>query len=114
MSSMRLDSVVFETPDLARVRAFYIEVLGLRVAIMDRDGRRVADESDSYVNFDAGTLLCFEVGGKQQGTIVLAIDDLSAMLVRLRQRGIEPVKSTPNFAIIHDPDGREVILQASK
>jgi len=108
-----LDSVVFDTPDLARVRAFYSGVLGLRVGTHRRDGIAVPDESDTYVNLDTGALLCFESGAAAQtGTIVLRVTDLPGLLGSLRTQGIEPTRERPGFAIIVDPDGREVILQA--
>jgi catechol 2,3-dioxygenase-like lactoylglutathione lyase family enzyme len=109
-----LDSVVFETPDLARVRAFYADVLGLRVGTFHKDGRELPDESDAYVNFDTGALLCFEKGDTAQlGTIVLRVHDLAAALETLRSRGVSPSRATATFAIVRDPDGREVILQAA-
>ncbi len=108
-----LDSVVFDTPDLSRVRAFYTGVLGLRVGTHRRDSITVPDESDTYVNFDTGALLCFESGPvAQTGTIVLRVSDLPGLLGSLRAQGIEPMRERPGFAIIADPDGREVILQA--
>lgn len=109
-----LDSVVFETPDLARVKAFYAGVLGLRVGTLREDGSALSDESDTYVNFDTGALLCFEKGDTAQlGTIVLRVTDLPAALETLESRGVEPIRATAAFAIVHDPDGREVILQAT-
>ena len=109
-----LDSVVFETADLPRVRAFYAAVLGLRVGTCERDGRVVPDESERYVNFDlGGTLLCFECGpAAQLGTIVLRVRDLAAVVADLGARGIVPARRRESFAILTDPEGREIILQA--
>jgi catechol 2,3-dioxygenase-like lactoylglutathione lyase family enzyme len=109
------DSVVFETPDLPRVRDFYSRVLGLRVGTFDKDGQTVADESDNYVNFDVGgALLGFERGkAAQLGTVVLRCLDVGIARTELGAAGIEPVRSGATFLIIHDPDGREVILQAN-
>jgi catechol 2,3-dioxygenase-like lactoylglutathione lyase family enzyme len=109
----RFDSIVFETPDLARLRKFYVEVLGLRVGAYEKAGKSVADESDSYFNLDiGGTLLGFERGVTQTGTIVLALSDLKAALAELAAKGVKPTRAAANFAIIADPDGREIILQA--
>src|SRR5687768_12404819 len=74
MNILRLDSVVFETPDVARVRKFYVDVLGLRVGTYEKAGKTVADESETYFNLNIGaTLLGFESGQTQTGTVVLAV-----------------------------------------
>jgi catechol 2,3-dioxygenase-like lactoylglutathione lyase family enzyme len=113
MKILRLDSIVFETPDLARVRKFYVDVLGLRVGTYEKAGKTVPDESETYVNLNiGGTLLGFERGEAQTGTIVLVVEDLKSTLEALKQQHIAPKKTGPNFAIITDPDGREIILQA--
>jgi catechol 2,3-dioxygenase-like lactoylglutathione lyase family enzyme len=113
MPVTRLDSVVFETPNLALVRGFYLQHLGLRVGTFERDGKVLPDESEKYVNFDLnGTLLGFEAGaGSQLGTVVLAVSGLAAMLGELASAGVVPIRARDNFAIILDPDGREIILQ---
>jgi catechol 2,3-dioxygenase-like lactoylglutathione lyase family enzyme len=112
MNILRLDSVVFETPDLARLRKFYLDVLGLRIGTYEKTGKTVADEDSNYFNLNiGGTLLGFESGQAQAGTIVLAVEDLPATLADLKKLHIAPGKAAPNFAIITDPDGREIILQ---
>lgn len=105
--------MVFETPDLARVRKFYVDALSLRVGTFEKDGVSRPDESDSYVNFDlGGVLLGFERGAAAQaGTIVLRVTRLPALLAELSKRGIAPLRQSETFAIIADPDGREIILQ---
>ncbi len=111
--NLRFDSVVFNTRDLPRVRAFYRDVLGLKVGTFEKEGRQLPDESAKYVNFCAGdTLLCFEIGDSvETGTIVLACADLVAAKAELERAKVKLVKDHPAFLIIHDPDGREVILQ---
>lgn len=105
--------MVFETPDLPRVRKFYVDALGLRVGAFERDGISRLDESDNYVNFDlGGVLLGFERGAAAQaGTVVLRVTTLPALLAELSKRGITPSRQSEMFAIIADPDGREIILQ---
>ena len=105
---------MFETPDVARARKFYVDVLGLRVGTYIKDGKSIADEDDNYFNLDVGgTLLGFEKGQAQQGTVVLMVEDLPSSLADLKFHGVEPVSTAINFAIIHDPDKREIILQAA-
>lgn len=104
---------MFETPDVACARKFYVDVLGLRVGTFVKDGNTVADENDNYFNLDiGGTLLGFEKGQAQRGTVVLMIEDLVSALADLKVKGIEPVRQAANFVIIHDPDKRELVLQA--
>ena len=113
MNVLRLDSVVFETPDVARARKFYVDTLGLHVGTFVKDGATVADEDEKYFNLEVGgTLLGFELGQTQAGTIVLMVDDLKAALDELADRQVKPTRQAANFAIIADPDGREIILQA--
>lgn len=89
-----------------------MDVLGLRIGTCEKYGRTVADENDSYFNLDlGGTLLGFEQGVPQTGTIVLKVIDLPVTLAALAAQGVSPRKSTADFAIISDPDGRELILQ---
>ncbi|MCC6574068.1 MAG: hypothetical protein IT462_09765 [Planctomycetes bacterium] len=111
--NLRLDSVVFSTRDLPRVRAFYADVLGLKVGSFEKDGKVLPDEGPKYVNFKAGdTLLCFETGDSvETGTIVLACPDLAGAKAELARAKVKLVKEHPAFLIIHDPDGREIILQ---
>jgi catechol 2,3-dioxygenase-like lactoylglutathione lyase family enzyme len=110
----KLDSVVFDTADLSATRRFYAEVLGLAVGTFERDGKTLPDESDRYVNFKVGdTLLGFEAAQTAQtGTIVLQVESLPEALAAVAAKGVRPHKARENFAIIRDPEGRELILQA--
>jgi catechol 2,3-dioxygenase-like lactoylglutathione lyase family enzyme len=110
---MKLDSVVLATDDLAAVRAFYRDALGFRVGTFEKDGKTVPDESDTYVNFDCdGVLLGFDLGGAPQlATIVVKVDRLEPVLAELAAKGILPERTKPTFAVIRDPEGREVLLQ---
>ena len=109
----KLDSLVLDTDDLAAVRDFYRDALGFRVGTFEKDGWTVPDESDTYVNFDgAGLLLGFELGGSPQlATIVVRVQELEAALAELAAKGISPERRQPSFAVIRDPEGREILLQ---
>jgi catechol 2,3-dioxygenase-like lactoylglutathione lyase family enzyme len=107
-----LDSIVFRTRNLAGVRAWYSGTLGLKVAVLRKNNREFPDEDARYVNFDAGNgvLLCFETGLEvDRARIVLRVPDLPAAIAA---RGLQPAQSGDNWAIVRDPEGREVILQA--
>jgi len=108
-----VDSVVFHTPRLEVVRAFYLEQVGLKIGTYEKGGRTVPDEDESYVNFDVGgVLLGFERGfTAETGTVVLKVDDLEAVLGRLAARGIQPERRDGPWAMIRDPEGRGIILQ---
>ena len=110
----KLDSLVLATDDLAAVRAFYRDALGFRVGTFEKDGKTVPDESDTYVNFDCnGVLLGFELGGAPQlATIVVKVDRLESVLADLATKGITPERRKAEFAVIRDPEGRELVLQS--
>jgi len=111
--SPKLDSVVLATDDLTAVRSFYLDVLGFRVGTFEKDGKTVPDESETYVNFDGGgALLGFELGeAAQLATLVVKVENLQALLGDLAAKGIQPERRMPAFAVIRDPEGREIILQ---
>ena len=58
-------------------------------------------------------LLGFEHGGAPQlATIVLNVENLDSTLGGLSDKGISPERRQPSFAVLRDPEGREVIFQA--
>lgn len=115
MLEYRLDSVVFSTNQLSTVRDFYLNKLGLAIGTYEKDGKAIPDENDKYVNFHCGeTLICFEVGEKtERGTLVLLVENLSSVISELEKKKVTPRKRAQNYAIIVDPEGREIILQQS-
>lgn len=52
-----LDSVVFETLNLNRIRKFYEGLLELPIAHYEKDGREVEDVTDRHVNYQIGNHL---------------------------------------------------------
>jgi catechol 2,3-dioxygenase-like lactoylglutathione lyase family enzyme len=106
----KFDSVVFATRRLAEVRAFYENVLGLAVAKIECGAE---DANDRYVNFKVeGGLLGFETGLEMQSArVVLRVPDLRAELERLSVAGVRPSSSGARWAIVRDPEGREIILE---
>lgn len=114
MNSVHLNSVIFHTPNLKQVSAFYSEIVGLVVGTYSKDGRLVPDESENYVNFQLGhSLLCFEKEGERidLGTLVLNVEDLKQIKQALSQAGVKILKESPHFFIASDPDGRELIFE---
>lgn len=114
MSHLRLNSFIYYTADLPTIRRFYADTLGLEVGTYEHDGKIVPDESPTYVNFNlGGTLLGFEAAkAAETGSIVFEVESVEQAVAGLAQMGIQPEKRTDKFAIIRDPEGREIILQA--
>jgi catechol 2,3-dioxygenase-like lactoylglutathione lyase family enzyme len=112
---LRLDSIVFETADLPRIRAFSADVLALAVGSYERDGKLVPDENDTYVNFECGTaLIGFELstsGAVQTGSLVLKVPDIAFAIARLAERGLSATAQRDSWAKFRDPDGRELIVE---
>ncbi len=110
-----IDSVVFATRDLSKAREFYGRKMGLKVATYDEEGREVADEGPGFVNFRCGeTLLGFEKGdAAEMATLVLKVHKLEAVLALLDEEGVRVGRRKDNWAMIRDPEGREIILQES-
>ena len=82
MNVLRLDSVVFETPDVARARRFYVDTLGLHVGTYIKDGATVADEDEKYFNLD--------LGGSLLGFVIVAYSILEGKTARRGTRIAEP------------------------
>jgi len=110
----RYSFVALTAQDLMQARAFWVGLLGLRVT---------EEREDDYFIVDAGGLrLCVDkadgqvhrVGGTDPA-IGFKVKSVAETLTRLVERGLaEEVKviDTPRgpYAVIHDPQGRSVIL----
>jgi catechol 2,3-dioxygenase-like lactoylglutathione lyase family enzyme len=109
----RYSFVAITTADLARQRAFWVDQLGFPVT----------EESPGHFIVDAGGLrLCVDladggihVAGGTDPVIGLKVERVEEAIARLRERGV-PVPTGPvsgdrgRYAVLHDPDGRAVIL----
>ena len=113
MDIFRLDSVIFHSAQLVKVRAFYQEVLQLPVNRMEFEGAGRDDASESYVNFRCGeTLLCLEAGAtSDRGSVVLLTRSLAAARRHLELRGVALKRSSAEWLMFEDPEGRTIILQ---
>ena len=99
--------------DMARARAFYEDVLGLKKTMESAGGK--------WIEYDigAGTLGIGSYPGWEpsaQGTTVgFEVDDLDEELSRLKARNVMvlmEIMDTPvcRFAMIGDPDGNKIII----
>lgn len=107
-----LNSVIFETLNLNKIREFYEGQLGLEVNRYESGGKEIADVTDRYVNYKiGGCLIGFEMGGKiDTGSFVLYVSDLAETRVILGKK--LTFRRNQNFFIsFSDPDGREIIVE---
>ncbi len=103
--------------DMARARAFYEDVLGLKKTMESAGGK--------WIEYDigAGTLGIGSYPGWEpsaQGTTVgFEVDNLDEELSRLKARNVMvlmEIMDTPvcRFAMIGDPDGNKIIIHKRK
>jgi len=103
--------------DIARARAFYEGILGLKKTMDSAGGK--------WIEYDigAGTLGIGSYPGwepSSQGTCVaFEVDDLDAEMSRLKARGVAihmEVMDTPvcRFGMICDPDGNKILIHKRK
>lgn len=110
---MKLNSVVFHTPNLKAIREFYEGKLGLPLGHFVKNGERRPDFDDKYVNYHLdGALLCFEIDGERLdlGTVILNVGDFAKLRESLKRDGI-PISGNDFYFKIKDPDGRSVIVE---
>ena len=107
-----LDSVVFKTLNLNRIRNFYERLLELPIAQYEKEGREVEDVTDHHVNYQIGNhLIGFEVGEKiDTGSLVLRVSNLNKIRMILEKK-LTLIKSQSFFISFFDPDGREIIVE---
>ena len=114
---MRVNSIIFHTTRLPELRAFYEGKLGLPTGTYEKDGKVLADFSDSYVNYHLnGVLLCFENDGDRTdlGTVVLNVDNFAAFKSRMENEGLKILSGNAHFFKIKDPEGRSMIIEPLK
>lgn len=107
---LRFAGVELYFHDLDRARTFYREVLGLPVA---------DEDPEHYTRFDSGAgFVCLQHKGAEQyksrdkAVLFFEVDDLDAT-----KRAIGPerfVHEAPGWAVIHDPEGHNVLLLERK
>ncbi|MBI5382145.1 MAG: VOC family protein [Opitutae bacterium] len=109
---------VYPVRDMARARAFYSQVLGLK---------EVGSWQDVWVEFAVGPVdgpvLAVSTGiddsqpGAKAGAVALETDDFPGMVAHLHNHGVkfilEPADTgVCHFARFEDPDGNHLVLHA--
>ena len=97
--------------DLEAARRFYRDTLGLQVSEEDRD---------RYTKFDAGpAFLCLERKGaesypsRDKAVVFLEVSDVEAAVAAIGREHVvhfEPATSGGPWAVLHDPEGHNVLL----
>lgn len=118
-----LGGVFVKTQDSAALSKWYGEVLGLELQDWGGSLMRPQDVCEA---FPKGAMTVWSPMGPDNHTYMepgsqpfmvnFVVDDLDAMLARVRRCGVEPVKAEPTetpqgrFAWIVDPDGLKIEL----
>ncbi len=107
----------YPVTDVLRARRFYEEVLGLTIG---------QNWENQWVEYDIGgvTLAIAKFGpemqaGAQGGHVALEVEDLTAVLAKLRSAGaqikMEPFEgSVCTSAVVLDPDGNPIVIHKRK
>ena len=92
--------------DLERARRFYVETLGLEIS---------DEQAKHHVKFDSGAgFICLERRGvdsypsKDKAVLFFEVADLPATLRAIGRDKL--VQSESNWAVLHDPEGHNVLL----
>lgn len=106
----KLSFVVLKTHDLEKSREFY-ETLGLRF------GYEQHDDGPPHYACKLGTLVLelYHAHSTDKSTDVLGftVSSLETVLEQFKQKGHD-VRSTTGYKLLHDPDGRIVLLNEQK
>jgi predicted enzyme related to lactoylglutathione lyase len=109
----RLAGVELYFDDLESGKRFYRDTLGLRIS---------AEEAGHYAKFAAGDgFICVEQKGtesypsRDKAVVFIEVSDLSAIIARIgrekvAQFGPEKESGRPSWAVLHDPEGYNVLL----
>ncbi len=113
---IRVSGVGIQVSDLERSKAFYTDVLGLKV------GARVPAQGDAFEyllgltgDIRQDTLIVIRKGGVKPGAtdfgnIVIVVPDGRAMAERVAAAGYPPAKIVDGTNFVRDPDGYQVEL----
>jgi catechol 2,3-dioxygenase-like lactoylglutathione lyase family enzyme len=119
----KFNSVVFTSSRIPELRAFYEGKLGFPTGTYEKNGERLPDFSETYVNYHiAGGLIGFEhEHGKDaeftetsRGDIILNVAAFDAFREKVNAAGIPIIKEHKFFFMISDPDGRTLIFEPDK
>jgi catechol 2,3-dioxygenase-like lactoylglutathione lyase family enzyme len=115
MKTKNLSSITFHSANLEKIRSFYVDILTLSVNSYKEGDLGVTNEGPGHVYFNLNNaLLCFEKGDHiDLGSVVIQVEDLVSALAELRAKEVYIVRSSFNYILVKDPDGRSIILEQS-
>lgn len=116
--------VAYAVTDVARARAFYEGILGLKPAVT-----HITDNQNAFIEYwiGAGNEHCLVVGagapmfqpGKTGPTVALEVPDFDAAVKHLADHGVKslmPRYDGPmcSMILVEDPDGNQVMIHRRK
>lgn len=108
--SARLTGVELYFDDLERAKKFYADTLGLKIS-EERRGH--------YAKFDAGAaFVCLERKGSEpypsqdKAVLFFQVPDLKAAITAVGYERV--VQSSAGWAVLHDPEGHNILLLEKK
>ncbi|HVU32715.1 MAG TPA: VOC family protein [Opitutaceae bacterium] len=116
--------VAYPVSDVARARAFYEGLLGLKPSVL-----QVKDNQNAFIEYWIGTGdgHCLVVGagapmfqpGKTGATAALEVEDFDAALKELEAHGVKTLMPRYDGAVcsmilVEDPDGNQLMLHRRK
>ena len=110
----KFNSVVFNSSRLPELRAFYEGKLGFLTGTFEKNGERLPDFSDSYVNYHVGGgLIGFETDGAEMGVgdIILSVSNFDGFREKVKSVGVPIVRESNFYFMINDPEGRTLIFE---
>lgn len=109
-SNLRFAGVELYFENLDQAREFYRETLGLELA---------DEQRGQYSKFDSGAgFVCLERKGaesypsKDKAVLFFEVADLQASIEAIGQESF--VQTAANWAVLHDPEGHNILLIQSK
>lgn len=108
---------VYPVSDMARARAFYEQVLGLKPGD-DFDGKWQEYDIDGTC-FAISSMIAQWIKPGSQNAVAFEVEDLGALLADLKTQGVtidgEPMEFPPcKMAFVRDPDGNQITLHQLK
>jgi predicted enzyme related to lactoylglutathione lyase len=124
MTITEISFVAYSITDVARARAFYEGILGLKPAVT-----HVKDNQNAFIEYwiGKGNEHCLVIGagapmfkaGKSGATAALEVDDFDAALKHLEAQKVKtlmPRYDGPvcSMILIEDPDGNQIMIHRRK
>lgn len=115
MTIRGIDYVYYEVSDVAKSKAFYSDILGMKIG----------NESDNgeWIEFDLGNMTLgigsYSQGGAGGTMAALSVDNVAAAVEELKSKSVNVTMDPEDFpscfmAVITDPDGNKLMLHARK